>query len=178
MIKFLLFAAIIFLCLPAYAKEVVYFEPHFDNFPESKKHVQKIVDYCWSISEEMRANPDLSIIDQGHFKTAECFEDQYIKLYRLIASEYAKTDEELISQFKNIRTAYSEIMTDTAYAGTDFRPFPAHNFETNVVNAEYSLLVQRILADLIYQIHFSHHHELSSKKHIHKAMKYLDNFTP
>lgn len=176
-VTFGLALALLILPLNASASREIHFEEYFNNFPKSKEHAQKLVTYCWDISEEQRANPNLDIIDQGHTKTAKCLEDHYINLLLSIAPENAKTKAELSEQFKNLKTNYNLISTDIAYAGNDFRPPMAHNFETNVVNVKYSMLVEKILMDLIYQIHRVHDPDFFMGD-FSAAMDYMDNVTP
>lgn len=135
-------------------------------------HAQKITDHCWAISEELRAYPSTQIIDQGHLKTAKCFEDEYVTLFLMVDSNYSQKKEQVIrQQFSDMRKIYKVIYNDV----TDIQNPVSSGYTTNIVNTEQSYLMQNILADLIYNIH--HGHKYGDGKPA-KAIKYLDNFTP
>ena len=133
---------------------------------KTQAHAQKIIDACWAISEEDRANPDFGIIDRGHYATAQCLEDHYIKLFLIKDSYYLKKQKsEIRNQFQNLRKIYTDLYIDII----DIPSFFESGYTSNSANTEYSLLLENILSDLIYEIH-----RTDDKK----ALKHLESFTP
>ena len=149
------------------------FKKHCDNFPKSKAHVQKITDHCWNISEELRSKPGLDPMIYGQYLTAKCFEDHYIKLFSMVNMRYdKKTEDKLKDQFKKLRWL---VIEDIYQDINNIRGIS--NMSVLSSSTSYTHMVENILSDLIYRIHFEHNPEYIDGN-LSEALEYLDNFTP
>lgn len=150
------------------------FEKHFDNFPKSKKHIRKIVNHCWTISENLRSKPGLDPMTYGQYLTATCFENEYIKLFLIVNIRHdQKTKEALEEQFKNLR----RLVIEDIYQ--DINNISGISNASVLSSAtSYTFLAQDIFMDLAYEIHRNYHSHTYPSGNLIKAIEYLDNFTP